>query len=310
MQQFYECSRPGRGRKRGRKDRQFPAWSRSPLGPPASVDYNASRAASGALGPAGAPEEGKRQGKTMAATLDGKVAVVTGAAGSLGLAAARMLLEEGARLALVDIDPLRLDGLSRFLRGEKLVLPCDVSDAHAVRGAHGRVRAEFGPVDILVNAAGASTAVPVTDTQEATWRRVLAAGLDGAFLWSRAVLPEMAARGWGRIVSVSGPSRTVPPGGGAEAVAAGGLAALTATLAREGAGRGVTVNAIAASFVRSPAATEYLTEAQRRQVLAAIPVGRFGEPEEFAHAVRFLVSPLAGFVTGEVLALDGGLRLR
>lgn len=242
-------------------------------------------------------------------TLDGKVAVVTGAAGSLGLAASRLLLEEGARLALVDIDPLRLDGLARFLRGEKLVLPCDVSDARAVRAAHERVRGEFGPVDILVNAAGASTAVQASETPEETWRRVLAATLDGAFFWSRATMPEMAARGWGRIVNVSGPARAVTPGGATEVVAAGALASLTYALARESAGRGVTVNAIAASFVRSPASTEYLTEAQRRQALASIPAGRFGEPEEFAHAVRYLVSPLAGFVTGEVLGLDGGLHL-
>ncbi len=95
----------------------------------------------------------------------------------------------------------------------------------------------------------------------------------------------------------------------ADAAASGAVASLTAALAREGAPRGVTVNAIAPSFVRSPAVTEYLTEAQRRQALATIPAGRFGEPEEFAHVVRFLASPLAGFMTGEILGLDGGLHL-
>ena len=177
-----------------------------------------------------------------------------------------------------------------------------------MRAAHERVRAELGPVDILVNAAGASSNTPVTATDEAAWRRVMGARVDGAFLWSRAVLPEMAARGWGRIVSVAGHGSAQSPGGAAGTAAAGAVAALTAALAREGAPRGVTANAIAPAFVRSPSA-ENLTEAQRRQVLAAIPAGRFGEPEEFAHAVRFLVSPLAGFVNGEVLRLDGGLHL-
>ena len=242
--------------------------------------------------------------------LKGKVALVTGAAGALGLAATRALLEEGARVALADVDALRLDGVTRFLRGERMPVACDVSDAQAVRAAVDKVRAEFGPVDILVNAAGA-TAGPGGGKDEATWRRILGARLDGAMLCSRAVLPEMASRSWGRIVFVGGPASLGPPHdrSAPDAAADGGLAALAASLARESAASGVTVNTIAPAFVRSPADTDTLTEAQRRQVLAAIPAARFGEPEEFAHAVRFLVSPLAGFVTGEVLRLDGGLHL-
>jgi 3-oxoacyl-[acyl-carrier protein] reductase len=238
-------------------------------------------------------------------TLEGKVAMVTGGAGGLGLATVRALLEDGARVAIVDLDALRLDTLSRFLRGERIIVAADVTDAAAVRAAHDRVRAEFGPVDILVNAAGASSGA----ADEAAWRRILAARLDGTLLCSRAVLPEMVARGWGRIVNVGGHAPAAAPRATADAAASGAVASLTLALAREVALRGVTVNAIAPAFVRSPSATENLTEAQRRQALAAIPVGRFGEPEEFAHAVRFLVSPLAGFVTGEILGLDGGLHL-
>ena len=242
-------------------------------------------------------------------TLQGKVTVVTGGAGALGLAAVRALLEEGARVALVDLDALRLDTLSRFLRGERIVIAADVTEAAAVRAAHERVRAELGPVDILVNAAGVSSDTPIATTDEATWRRILDARVNGTFLWSRAVLPEMTGRGWGRIVNVGGHRAPAAPRAAADAAASGAVASLTAALAREGASRGVTVNAIAPAFVRSPAITENLTEAQRRQALAAIPAGRFGEPEEFAHAVRFLASPLAGFVTGEIIGLDGGLHL-
>lgn len=242
-------------------------------------------------------------------TLDGKVAVVTGGAGALGLACVRALLEDGARVALVDLDALRLDTLSRFLRGSRIVVAADVTDGAAVRAAHERVRTEFGPVDILVNAAGATSDAAIAATDEATWRRILGARVDGTFHWSRAVLPGMAERGWGRIVSVGGHAPAASPRGAADAAAAGAIASLTVALAREGAAHGVTANAIAPAFVRSPTATEHLTEAQRRQALITIPARRFGEPEEFAHAVRFLVSPLAGFVTGEVLALDGGLHL-
>ncbi len=242
-------------------------------------------------------------------TIQGKVAVVTGGAGGLGLAAVRALLEDNARVALVDLDALRLDTLSRFLRGERIVIAADVTDPAAVRAAHERVQAELGSVDILVNAAGASSDALVAATDEADWRRVLGARVDGSFLWSRAVLPEMMARGWGRIVNLGGHDPAAAPRGTADAAASGAVAALTAALAREGAPRGVTVNAIAPAFVRTPSTTENLTEAQRRQAHAAIPAGRFGEPEEFAHAVRFLVSPLAGFVTGTVLGIDGGLHL-
>jgi 3-oxoacyl-[acyl-carrier protein] reductase len=242
-------------------------------------------------------------------TLQGKVAVVTGAAGALGLAAARALLEDGARVALVDLDALKLDTLSRFIRGERIVVAADVSDVSAVRTAHERVRGELGAVDILVNAAGVSSGANVVATDEATWRRILGARLDGTVLWSRAVLPDMSARGWGRIVNVGGHRPASAPRGSADAAASGAVASLTAVLARESAPRGVTVNAIAPAFVRSATSTEELTEAQRRQALARIPAGRFGEPEEFAHAVRFLASPLAGYMPGEIIGLDGGLNL-
>ena len=241
--------------------------------------------------------------------LEGKVAVVTGGAGALGLATVRALLEDGARVALVDLDALRLDTLSRFLRGERIVVAADVADGSAVRAAHERVAADLGPVDILVNAAGASSEAGLGDTDESTWRRILATRVSGTFLWSRAVMPGMLARGWGRIVNLSGEGSASAPGGPADASASGAIASLTAALAREGAARGVTVNAIAPSFVRSESAGGHLGDAQVRQILSTIPAGRFGEPEEFAHAVRFFASPSSGVVTGQTLRLDGGLHL-
>jgi 3-oxoacyl-[acyl-carrier protein] reductase len=243
--------------------------------------------------------------------LAGKTAVVTGAAGTLGLATVRALLEDGAQVALVDIDAMRLDSLIRFLRGTVVAIPADVSDSAAVREAHKKIENLMGAVDILVNGAAVSSAEKVESTQDAEWRRVLAVNLDGAFHWSRAVLPAMKRRGWGRIVNVvSIAAKTGDPGAGISfATSKGALASLTFALAREGAAQGVTVNAVAPAFVKAAAVTEELNEAQRRQILSQIPVGRFCEPEEFAHAVRFLASPLAGFITGEILDVNGGLHM-
>lgn len=245
-------------------------------------------------------------------TLAGKTAVVTGAAGNIGLAVTRALLEEGAQVALVDLDAMRLDSLIRFLRGNTLAVSCDVGEPGSVRQAHQQVEKVLGPVDVLVNAASRGTFERAESTGDGEWRQVMAANLDGAFYWARAVLPAMKKRGWGRIVNVAslagktGGSEGV---GAAYAASKGALAALTFALARENAAHGITVNAIAPAFVKSPGALEEMNEAQRRQTLARIPVGRFCEPEELGHAVKFFVAPLAGFVTGEVLDLNGGLHM-
>jgi 3-oxoacyl-[acyl-carrier protein] reductase len=243
--------------------------------------------------------------------LNGKTAVVTGAAGTLGFAAVRVLLEDHAQVALVDVDAMRMDSMVRFLRGKGVAVPCDVSDAGAVKEACRRIEKLLGPVDVLVNAASIGSVEKAESTADLEWRRVLAVNLDGAFHWAREVIPAMKKRAWGRIVNVT--SLAAKTGGAdtgtADATSKGALAALTRTLAREVATHGITVNGIAPAYVKTPTLTEQMTEAQRRHILAQIPVGRFCEPEEFAHAVRYLASPLAGFVTGEVLNVNGGLYM-
>jgi 3-oxoacyl-[acyl-carrier protein] reductase len=244
-------------------------------------------------------------------SLSGKTVVVTGAAGAMGMALVRAFLEDGAKVALIDVDALRLDSIVRFLRGTLAAVPCDVSDAAAVRQAHQQVEKALGPVDVLVNNAGVLSNDKAEATGDDEWRRVMAVNLDGAFYWSRSVLPGMKSRKWGRIVNVA--SLAAKTGGltagTAYAASKGALASLTFSLARESAAFGVTVNAIAPAYVKTPMVTEQLNEAQQRQILAQIPVGRFCEPEEFAHAVLFLASPLSGFITGEVLDLNGGLHM-
>jgi 3-oxoacyl-[acyl-carrier protein] reductase len=244
-------------------------------------------------------------------SLKEKTVVITGAAGAMGMAVVRAMLEEGAKVALVDIDALRVDSVVRFLRGTTLGVACDVSDPAAVRQAHQQVEATLGPVDVLVNNAGVLSNTKAEATDEGEWRRLMAVNVDGAFHWSRAVLPGMKRRGWGRIVNVT--SLAAKTGGltagTAYAASKGALASLTFSLAREAAPYGVTVNAVSPAYVKTPMVTEQLNDAQQRLILAQIPVGRFCEPEEFAHAVCFLASPLSGYITGEVLDVNGGLLM-
>jgi len=243
-------------------------------------------------------------------SLAGKTAVVTGAAGTTGLAVVRAMLEDGAQVALVDIDAMRLDGMIRFLRGATVAVPCDVTDADAVKRAHQQVEKALGPVDILVNNAGVASGEKAESTTDSEWRRVLAVNLDGAFYWARAVLPGMKQRRWGRIINVGSlAAKGAGVSGSAYAASKGALASLTYSLAREAAAHGVTVNAVAPAYVNTPTVSEHMNEQQRRLLLAQIPVGRFCEPEEFAHVVRFLAAPLAGYVTGEIVDVNGGMHM-
>lgn len=226
----------------------------------------------------------------MRTDLKGKIAVVTGSAGTMGRAVVDALRADGLRVVGID------------LRGD---VKCDIGDPLAVRKAMKKI----GRVDVLVNNAGILSNNKAEATTPEEWRKVLAANLDGAFYLSREAIPGMKQRRWGRIVNTC--SLAAKTGGltagTAYAVSKGALTSLTFSLARELAPHGVTVNGISPAYVKTPMVTEQLTAAQRRALIAQIPVGRFCEPEEFAHVVRFLVSPLAGFITGEIVDLNGGL---
>ena len=169
---------------------------------------------------------------------------------------------------------------------------------------------ELGPVDILVNNAGILSNNKFAATTPDEWRKVLSVNLDGAFWLSQRLLPGMKERRWGRIVNTC--SFAMKSGGltagTAYTVSKAALQGLTFTLAREVVGLGVTVNAVAPAHVNTPMVSKQLTEAQRQALLKQFPMGRFCEPEEFAHCVRFFCSPLSGFITGEVLDLNGGLQ--
>jgi 3-oxoacyl-[acyl-carrier protein] reductase len=242
--------------------------------------------------------------------LAGRVALVTGAAGPMGLATARALAQAGCAVAMVDRAGERLEqAVAACERGTGFA--ADLTALEALPGLVVDVQRTLGKVDILVNNAGVLSNAKSQATDETEWRRVLSVNLDAAFFIARAVIPSMTAKGWGRIINTS--SLAAKTGGltagTAYSVSKGALSALTFSLARELAAAGITVNGIAPAYVRTPMVTEQLSEDQRRALLAMIPVGRFCEPEEFAHAVRFLASPLAGFITGEIIDINGGLLM-
>ena len=240
-----------------------------------------------------------------------KVALVTGAAGTMGLAATRVLLEDGCKVAMVDFNQQRNEALAAELGSNAQAFSFDISDFAAVQNGHARIVEALGGVDILVNNAGILSNNKVEATAADEWRRVMGANLDGAFYLAQQVVPGMKARRYGRIINIS--SLAAKTGGltagTAYSVSKGAMSALTFSLARELASFGVTANAIAPAYVKTPMITEQLKEEQRQKLLRDIPVGRFCEPEEFAHVVRFLASPLAGFITGEIIDLNGGLLM-
>lgn len=243
--------------------------------------------------------------------LQGRIAVVTGAAGSMGAATVNALLKEGLRVAMVDVDGAGLSRVGDHLTGDTLGLAVDISDPDAVQGAHQAVVETLGPVDILVNNAGLLSKTKVANTSVEEWRRVMAVNLDGAFYWSKAVIGHMKAQRWGRIVntcSLASKSGGLTAGT-AYTASKGALGALTFSLARELAGWGITVNGVAPAYVRTPMVTDHLTSSERSALLEQIPVGRFCEPDEFAHVIRFLVSPVSGFITGEIVDQNGGLHM-
>ena len=237
--------------------------------------------------------------------LRGRTALVTGAAGVLGAATARILAARGLRLVLVDIDAAGLEAVATGVDAGAQALKLDVSDADAVAAAG------IGDVDVLINNAGVLSNNKAVQTTPEEWRRVMGVNLDGAFYMARQFLPGMKARRWGRIVNIcSLASKTGRlTAGTAYTASKGGMAALTFSLAREAAGDGVTVNGIAPAYIKTPMVTDQLSEAQRRKLLRDIPVGRFCDAEEVAHVVDFLVSPLSGFITGEIVDINGGLHL-
>ena len=238
--------------------------------------------------------------------LRGKTALVTGAAGGIGGAIVASLTEAGAKVLAFDRDADALRRLGKTC--EPVVV--DLANPTDIPATMQDVLARHGQVDILVNNAGILSPNKLASTTLEEWHRIMAINLDAALLLTQSVVPGMKAKQWGRIVNIASyawKSGGLTAGTG-YAVSKAALVGLTYSTARELTAEGVTANAVAPAYVVSPMIMEQLSNEDRNRQLAAIPVGRLCEPEEVAHTVRFLVSPLSGFMTGTVIDMNGGLQ--
>jgi 3-oxoacyl-[acyl-carrier protein] reductase len=235
--------------------------------------------------------------------LAGKTALITGASGSIGGAIATTLHERGAAVVLTGTRRAALEKVAAALGADARIVTADLADPRDVE----RLTEEALPVDILINNAGVSHREPTEATDDAVWQRVLDIDLTAAFRLSRAELPRMAARGWGRIVSIGSIlGETGLAGMGPYAAAKAGLVGLTKSLAAEFASAGITVNCVSPGYIRTPM-MDMNSPDELRRLLARIPVGFFGAPEDVAAAVAYLASPEARFITGATLHINGGM---
>jgi gluconate 5-dehydrogenase len=244
--------------------------------------------------------------------LEGRTALITGAASGLGYAIACSLGSAGARIVVNDLsDAICAEAVEKLsMQGIAACgAPFDVSDAHSVNDAVARLGQDGWKPDILVSNAGNQNRMPVIDQAPEAWQSLFDVHVNGAFNCVRAVLPNMLEKGDGRIILMCSVAALASmPGISAYSAAKGALAAFTRSLAVEYGGKGITSNALAPGFVR----TKFTVALQERDqfndfLQDSVPLGRWAQPEDIAPAVVYLASRAGSFVNGHVLAIDGGL---
>jgi 3-oxoacyl-[acyl-carrier protein] reductase len=241
--------------------------------------------------------------------LNDRTALVTGATGGIGAAIARMMHAKGAVVAISGRRGDLLDSLAGQLAGRVHVLPCDIANREDVEGLVPAAEKAMGHVDILVNNAGITRDQLLVRMKDEDWDEVLAVDLTAAFRLARAAVRGMMRRRFGRIIGIASVVGVTGNAGQANyAAAKAGMIAMTKSLAGEVASRGITANVIAPGFIET-AMTDVLTEKQKESILARVPAGRLGSPEDVAAAALYLASNEGAYVTGQTLHVNGGMAM-
>jgi 2-hydroxycyclohexanecarboxyl-CoA dehydrogenase len=247
-------------------------------------------------------------------TITGRIALVTGGGAGMGKATCLRLARDGHAVGVLGIDGENVSGVAEAIKaegGNALAVQADVADRAQVDAAVEKVRAELGPITILINNAGVENFAPFGEVAEETWDRLMAVNLKGVYHVTQAVLPDMVAAGWGRVVNMSALGAQVgAPNMSLYTATKGGVISMTRSLAIELGPKGITVNSIAPGFIDTPMARRAidgnLFPVPYEEILATYPIPRIGRPEEIAAACAYFVSEDAGYVTGQLLGVNGG----
>lgn len=243
-----------------------------------------------------------------------KVALVTGGGSGMGKATSLRLAREGRAVAVLDIDEPGARAVADEIitaGGNAIAVTADVSSRDQIRPALARVRAELGPVTILINNAAIENFCPLGELDDATWDRLMAVNLKGLYMMTQEVLPDMESAGWGRVVNLAAlGAQTGAPDMALYTASKGGVISLTRSLAVELGKKGITVNSVSPGFIDTPMSRRAidgdLFPVPYEQILAAYPIPRLGTPEEIAAACCFFASDDASYITGQMLGVNGG----
>lgn len=239
--------------------------------------------------------------------LSGKVALVTGSTRGIGRAIAETLVSCGAKVAVVGRDQAKADEVAAQIGGESRGFACDISDPAAITALIGAVETAFGQLDILVNNAGITKDNLMLRMKDEDWNAVLDTNLRSAFVAIRAAQRGMMKRRWGRIINIASVVGLIGNAGQANyAASKAGLIGLSKSVAKELSSRNILCNVVAPGFIRTDM-TDAMTPEAVKALSAQIPLDRFGSPQDIAGVVAFLASEHAGYITGQVLTVDGGM---
>ena len=246
------------------------------------------------------------------AGVEGRVALVTGASQGIGRACAIELAKAGAKVALCARNIEKLEGTAKEIAangGESQAFKMDVANEEEIKGGVKSAVARFGKIDILINNAGITRDQLVLRMKRSDWDDVINTNLTGPFLLIQAVIGSMLKQRWGRIINITSIFGQIGQAGQANyASSKAGLIGLTMAVAREVATRNITVNAVAPGWIET-AMTSVLPEDLKDTMRKSVPLGRTGTDLDVAHAVKFLASEEAGYITGEVLKVNGGILM-